>query len=65
MENTKNIPTHKLYQIRDRGEDRKSVWTEVGVGFTNRDGSINLLFNAIPLSGKVQLRTFERKEVDA
>ena len=50
--------THKAFQIRDRGEDKKASWTEVGVGFTNKDGSINLILNAIPIDGKVQLREF-------
>ncbi len=64
MAETKNTPTHKVFQIRDRGENQKSAWTEIGVGFTNRDGSINLLLNSLPLDGKVQLRTYEPRKAD-
>ena len=64
MAENKNTPTHKVFQIRDRGEDKKSAWTEIGVGFTNRDGSINVLLNSLPLDGKVQLRTYEPRKAD-
>jgi hypothetical protein len=51
-----------VFQVRDRGEDRKAVWTELGIGFENKDGSINLMLNAVPLTGKLQVRTYEVKE---
>jgi hypothetical protein len=34
----------------------KSYWTKVGVAFVNRDGSLNLHLDAIPISGKLQVR---------
>jgi hypothetical protein len=73
MENSTNSPSHKIFSVRDRGEGknpeggrkkRGSQWTEVGVGFTNRDGSINLIFNALPLSGKVQVRINEQQKAE-
>jgi hypothetical protein len=57
-----NIPTHKAYNIRDRGEGKKAVWTEVAVGWTNKDGSLNLVFNLLPLDGKVQVRVYEPRD---
>ena len=57
-----NTPSHILYQVRDRGEDKKASWTELGIGFTNRDGSINMVLNAVPLTGKLQLRAYVPKE---
>jgi|YNPBryantNP2012_1023418.scaffolds.fasta_scaffold227139_1 hypothetical protein len=53
--------THKVYQVLDRGEDKKSFWCELGVGFENRDGSINLILNATPVDGKVQVRRLEQQ----
>jgi hypothetical protein len=43
-------PTHAIWHIRDR-EGKKAFWTEIGVGFTNRDGSIALKMNLIPIDG--------------
>ena len=65
MENSTNSPSHKIFSVRDRGEGRKAQWTEVGVGFTNKDASLNLIFNALPLSGKVQVRVYEPRKDDA
>jgi hypothetical protein len=43
-------PTHTIWHIRDR-EGKKGYWTEIGVGFTNRDGSITLKLNLMPMDG--------------
>ncbi len=43
-----------------------TIWTPVGVAFPpNRDGSINITLNCVPLSGKLQIRdrNGEDKEV--
>lgn len=62
----KKGPTHRVLQIEDRGEHNKAYWREVGVGFTNTDGSINLSFAVIPMIGKhtIQLRIFDEKKKD-
>ena len=41
------------------GGPTKSYWTRVGVGFVNRDGSLNLHLDAIPINGKLQVREWE------
>lgn len=41
-------PTHTIYQIEDRGEGNKPFWREVGVAWTNTDGSLNLKFAVTP-----------------
>jgi hypothetical protein len=46
----------------------KSIWTRVGVGFVNHDGSINLRLDAIPVNGTLQVRDwepFERRAPEA
>jgi hypothetical protein len=49
-------PTHKvLYQIVEVPR-RKPVWNRAGVGFVNRDGSINVTVDALP-GCRFQLRT--------
>jgi hypothetical protein len=48
------------YVITERGE--KTFWNRVGVAFTNRDGSINVKLDALPLSGQLQIRDYEPRE---
>lgn len=34
-----------------------TIWTPVGVAFPpNRDGSVNIQLNCVPLSGRLQIR---------
>lgn len=37
-------------------KDSKTFWLRVGTAFTNKDGSINVYLDAVPLNGKLQLR---------
>jgi hypothetical protein len=50
-----------VYTVVERGPG-KSHWTRVGVGFVNRDGSINLKLDAIPVNGTLQVREWEPAE---
>jgi len=38
------------------GKDGKSRWTKIGMAFINKDGSINVLLDAFPRDGKIQIR---------
>lgn len=39
------------------GEKTKDKWwTRIGIGFVNRDNSINVVLDAIPLNGRLQIR---------
>jgi hypothetical protein len=40
----------------------RTYWTRVGVGFVNRDGSITLRLDAVPISGQLQVREWEPAE---
>ncbi len=50
-----------VYTITER-QPGKSFWTRVGAGFINRDGSINLRLDAIPVSGTLQVRDWEPRD---
>ena len=50
-----------VFTVVDRGAG-KSYWTRVGVGFVNRDGSITLKLDAIPVNGTLQVREWEARE---
>jgi len=47
-----------VWTVVERGQG-KSFWTRVGVGFVNRDGSITLRLDAIPMSGTLQVREWQ------
>lgn len=42
-------------RAQQSGED-KSWWVRVGAAFTNKDGSINVRLDALPVNGELQLR---------
>ena len=46
---------YAIYGSRSDGRER-SRWVRVGVAFDNRDGSLNVLLDALPLSGRLQIR---------
>ncbi|MBL8678031.1 MAG: hypothetical protein JNK05_02650 [Myxococcales bacterium] len=43
-----------VYTVTERNE--RSYWTKLGVGFVNRDGSITLRLDAMPVNGMLQIR---------
>lgn len=59
-----------VYAITERGG--KSYWTRIGIGFVNRDQSITVKLDAVPVSGQIQIREWDsqrdysdKKPVDA
>ena len=44
--------------IESESEGRKSRWIRVGIAFVNRDGSLNVLLDALPVNGKLHIRDF-------
>lgn len=54
-----SITLKDVFTISDResgqmtGKDR---WTKVGIGFVNRDNSINVVLDALPINGRLQIR---------
>ena len=59
MENEKRM--WDAYHVREYSEG-KSQWTRIGVAFLNRDQSINVVLDALPITGKVQLRLKDSQE---
>ncbi len=41
-----------VFTIIEQGNNR-AIWRQVGVGFVNRDSSINLVLDALPTNGKL------------
>lgn len=44
-----------VYHITEL-KDKKSVWTRVGTAFINKDDSMNVYLNVLPLDGKLHIR---------
>jgi hypothetical protein len=48
-----------VFALTERGE--KTFWTRIGVAFTNKDGSITVQLDALPVSGRLQIRDEESR----
>jgi O-succinylbenzoate synthase len=51
----------EVWAIPESKDGEKAFWVKIGVAFTNRDGSINLILDALPL-GTNRLQIREQKE---
>lgn len=54
-----SITLKDVFTIAERAQgvpEAKDRWTKIGVGFVNRDNSINVVLDAIPLNGRLQIR---------
>lgn len=49
MSNIKNV-----YMIQKGA--KTNFWTKIGVALVNKDGSLNVKLNAIPVDGQIQVR---------
>jgi hypothetical protein len=50
-------PSHVAYQVRDRGENKKSFWNRIGAAFEHADKSgFNIQLECVPLDGRIVLR---------
>ena len=49
-------PTHNVFVVE--GEGDKAFWTKIGVAWQHNDGDgLNITLSAIPLSGRMVVRT--------
>ena len=52
------------YTVVERSEG-KSYWLRVGTAFENRDGSLNVYLDAIPVNGRLQIREYPPDDASA
>lgn len=45
-----------VFAINQRDGADRAFWTKVGVAFRNRDGSLNIVLEALPTNGKLHVR---------
>lgn len=61
-----SITLKDVFTIAERKSpsgETKDRWTMVGIGFVNRDNSINVVLDAIPLNGRLQIRDRKPKNL--
>lgn len=56
----KNAPSQRLFSVIGDGESAR--WTDIGVAWSTKDGKgFTLALNAIPLQGRIVMRSNEDK----
>lgn len=52
-----------VYAISEQPERQaRDRWTKIGIGFVNRDDSINVVLDALPINGRMHIRLREAKK---
>ena len=53
----------QVFSIKE-GKDKNDIWVKAGMAFVNRDGSMNVYLDVLPLDGKLHVREqAERRDV--
>ena len=59
MKTNKKQPTHNIYQVIEH-ENNTNIWCKVGAAWAHEKGDgFSLVFNAIPLTGRVVLLKYD------
>ena len=45
-----------VFVITERAGEEKNFWTRIGVAFVNKDDSLNVVLDAIPITGRLHIR---------
>ena len=51
-----------VYTIKNTG--KKNYWVKIGAAFVNKDGSLNVYLDAMPLSGELNIRDAKVKTTE-
>lgn len=55
------LPSKAVFSITERGDGQRSIWTRIGAGWVNRDGSLTLRLEALPVNGVLQVREADER----
>jgi hypothetical protein len=55
---------YDAYNVKESTKDgeKKSFWNKLGVAYENKDGSISVHLDSLPMDGKLQIRLHVPKE---
>jgi len=51
-----------VFTIVESDKLEKPLFRRIGTGFVNRDGSLNIFLDALPVNGKLHIRDSEPRE---
>lgn len=51
-----------VFVIPERNDEDKSPWIRVGVAFVNKDDSLNVVLDAIPVTGRFHIRDRQKRK---
>ena len=54
----------KAYTIVEKPGDQKDFWLSIGVASDNRDGSLSVKLDALPVNGLLHIREYEPRKND-
>lgn len=61
---TTNRPSHGVFMVE--GEGKEAFWTKIGAAWAHKDGEgFSLQLTAMPLNGRLSLRTLKAKDDNA
>ena len=50
------------YTVVEREKDGRRFWVRVGAAFVNRDGSLHVRLDAMPVNGTLQIRDYQPRD---
>ncbi len=50
------------YTVVEREKDGRRFWVRVGAAFVNRDGSLSVRLDAMPVNGMLQIRDYQARD---
>ena len=60
----KRLQVFSIKEQKDRGDGKTEFWVRAGTAWVNRDGSMNVYLDVLPLDGKLHVREqSEKREV--
>lgn len=54
-----------VYTIIEGEKLDRPIFRRIGTGFVNRDGSLNVILDALPVSGRLHIREVDARHDDA
>jgi hypothetical protein len=55
---------HAVYTVVPKPEG-KDLWLRVGSAFPNRDGSLTVFLDAVPINGRLQIREYQPRDASS
>jgi hypothetical protein len=47
----------EVYTVVERGAGKDDFWCRIGTAWVNKDGSLNVVLDALPVNGKLHIRS--------